>query len=48
MGRYDDVKTWFYEETGIRAIRVSQIFFGTYMVEAEDGHTYKVEWEDWT
>ena len=37
-----DIKNEFFFQTGIKAVRVSQIGIGLYMIEAADGCTYKM------
>lgn len=36
------IKKLFKEETGLEAIKVFKIGINTYIIEAEDGNTYKV------
>ncbi len=38
----EEIKKWFKEETGLEVVRISRIGIRVYMIEAEDGNTYKV------
>lgn len=38
----EEIKKLFFEETGLVAKTVSQIFFNEWMIEAENGETYHI------
>ena len=38
----EDIARYFKEQTGLEAVRIFQIGLNAYMVEAEDGNTYKI------